>query len=114
MVLFLIFSSIMIFGACPAMTGSKNCKKEYYYVNQERFDSYAQAKNFIRSLKKQEDGWKKLEVSKQSPYRYATSWIYPNKGHGYFCVCPDCRFNEKKNTSSRKVSYNPLAFSFRK
>ena len=114
MFLILIFSPIIIFGACPAMTGSKNYKKEYYYVNQERFDSYAKAKNFIRSLKKQEDGWKKLEVSKQSSYRYATSWIYPNKDHGYFCVCPDCRFNEKKNTSTRKVSYNQLAFSFRK
>ena len=91
MILIFIFSPIMIFGACPAMTGSKNYKKGYYYVNQERFDSFAQAKNFIRSLKKQEDGWKKLEVSKQSSYRYATSWIYENKEHGYFCGCTDCR-----------------------
>ena len=45
MILIIIFSPIMIFGACAAMTISKNYKKDYYYMNQERFDSYAQAKN---------------------------------------------------------------------
>ena len=49
MIQIFIFSPIMILGACPAMTGSKNYKKGYYYVNQERFDSFAQAKKFIRT-----------------------------------------------------------------
>ena len=57
-ILIFIFSPIMIFGACPAMTGSKNYKKGYYYVNQERFDSFAQAKKFIRSLKNKRKGGK--------------------------------------------------------
>ena len=100
--------SVNLFAACPAMRGYK---KQYYYVDEERFDSYAKAKAHIRSLKEDEFGGRKLEVSKKSTYRYTTKWIFQGDEHGYFCVCPDCRFTEDKKGKRKLVQYNPRSFS---
>ncbi len=72
--------------ACPKMQ-----KSWKYSVDDKKFKDYYSAKAYIRNLKKMEDGWKKLEVSKETPYRYQTKWIYQTEDHGFYCVCPECR-----------------------
>ena len=75
----------ILFGACPEMQ-----KKKPYYVNKIEFSSNSKARAYIFKLKKEEDGWKKLEVSKIDRYNYTTKWVRSDH-HGFFCVCPKCR-----------------------
>jgi hypothetical protein len=87
------------YSGCPKM--QKATWK--YSVDDKKFKSYYAAKSYLRTLKKQEDGWKSLDISKVSPYRYETKWVYDTEDHGLFCVCPDCRFPNTKEVT--KVGY---------
>ena len=73
------------------------------FTDDQKFKSYYAAKSYLRTLKKQEDGWKSLDISKVSPYRYETKWVYDTEDHGLFCVCPDCRLPKTKEVT--KVGY---------
>ena len=62
-----------------------------YSVDDKKFKSYTDARSYLKGLKKMEDDWKTLEVSKVSSYRYVTKWVYEIDDHGFYCVCPECR-----------------------
>ena len=99
----ILFSLVILkhisYSGCPKM--QKATWK--YSVDDKKFKSYYEAKSYLRTLKKQEDGWKSLDISKVSPYRYETKWVYDTEDHGLFCVCPDCRFPKTKEVT--KVGY---------
>ena len=99
----ILFSLLILnhisYSGCPKM--QKATWK--YSVDDKKFKSYYEAKSYLRTLKKQEDGWKSLDISKVSPYRYETKWVYDTEDHGLFCVCPDCRFPKTKEVT--KVGY---------
>lgn len=80
----LLLISGVLFGKCPRMNGYK------YSVDSEYFKTYMEARNYIKGLKKQENKWMKLNVSKVSEYAYQTYWETELE-HGFFCVCPPCR-----------------------
>ena len=55
-----------------------------YSVDDKKFKSYYEAKSYLRTLKKKEDGWKSLDISKVNPYRYETKWVYVTKIMDFF------------------------------
>lgn len=101
-ILIFFFFFEKVYSGCPKMQAAYK-----YSVNEKKFRSYYEAKSYLRNLKRMEEGWKTLEISKVSPYRYETKWIYDTSDHGLFCVCPDCRLpkmakiNKKKTISER-------------
>ena len=99
----ILFSLVILnhisYSGCPKM--QKATWK--YSVDDKKFKSYYEAKSYLRTLKKQEDGWKSLDISKVSPYRYETKWVYDTEDHGLFCVCPDCRL--PKNKKEKKTAF---------
>ena len=91
------------YSGCPKM--QKATWK--YSVDDKKFKSYYAAKSYLRSLKKQEDEWKSLDILKVSPYRYETKWVYDTEDHGLFCVCPDCRLPKTKKTKKTAFLSRP-------
>jgi hypothetical protein len=89
--LMLLLISGVVLGKCPNM-------RYKYSVGHDGgthfFNTNSQARSYIMELKKGEDEWTKLIVTKFHPTPthtfYQTKWETTLE-HGYFCVCPPCR-----------------------
>jgi hypothetical protein len=89
--LILLLISGVLVGKCPDM-------KYKYSVGHDGgnhyFNTYNQARSYIMELKKGENKWTKLIVTKFNPIpthtHYQARWETELE-HGFFCVCPPCR-----------------------
>lgn len=87
LILSLLISGVSL-AKCPEM-------QKKYYVNGVVFKTHSDARKYIDSLKSRETDFKKLDVTKKTPYKYLTRWIKTD--HGSFCVCRHCRTKTMAN-----------------